>query len=312
MTSLTPDGAEFDALYANVIEPALSPHEAERKRLIKQFWSAAAVGGIAGIAVAIVVGFLSQSEDTLDFGFMVAAGIAALAYLPLGRFEKRCKTQALTALAGALDMEYACDGFEPERVETLRSLGLLESWDDATYEDRFAGRLGAVSYWLYEARQTEGSGKNRRTTFSGQIIRVAFPKKFLGVTVINRERFWNRAPKGLERIRLESSAFEKIYEVYGDDQVEGRYLVHPVFMEKLTALATATHGRNLRCAFHEGDLLIVIEGSNLFEVIDVFKPVPNKKKTQEGVMQIQQLLGLIQAILTPPPRVYGSDPAPAS
>lgn len=307
MSVLKLDEAGFDDLFTRVITPAMAPHEGERQKLVARFKSRAIGGALLGALLALLVFIFTRDDDAGDLGVLVAVVMAGFAYWPLLGFAKRCKVAALTALAGALDMTYQCEGFEPSRIQTLRSLGLLPPWDDGDYEDLFTGSQRGCRFELYEARQTKGSGKEQETTFSGQIIRVAFPKTFLGTTVVNRQRFLNRPPKGLERIRLESMEFEKLFEVYGNDQVEGRYLVHPVFMEKLMAVEAAAKGRNLRCCFDEGDLIIVIEGSNLFEVIEVFNPLPNREKTREGVTQIQQLIGLIEAVLAPPPRVYGSE-----
>jgi hypothetical protein len=308
----TLDEAEFDALYDGVIVPALAPYEVERKRLLKAFWRHVIIGVVLGIVAAIVVATLSHDSDgVFDIALMVGGVVAGLAWLPLSRFEKRCKTETLTALADALKLEYRCDGFPPPSIDVLRDLALLDRWDDAKYEDLWTGHLRGSAFTLYEARQTRGAGKNRRTTFSGQVIRIAFPKKFLGVTVVNRDNVRRFRKDGFEKVGLESSEFERIFEVYGTDQVEARFLVHPVFMERLIGVEAATRGRNIRCAFLEGDLLVAIEGGNLFEVVEVFKTVPNREKTRQGVRQLTEIVGLINAVMAPPARVYGA-PSSAS
>ena len=116
---------------------------------------------------------------------------------------------------------------------------------------------------------------------------------------------------GLQRVGLESSQFERIFEVFGDDQVEARFLVHPAFMERLMALETSMAGRNLRCAFDEAHLLVAVEGGNLFEVVDVFKPLPNREQTKKGVDELGAVLALIDAILAPPPNVWAERAAKA-
>ena len=49
-------------------------------------------------------------------------------------------------------------------------------------------------------------------------------------------------PPGLRKVGLEDPHFEKIFEVFGDDQVEARAILTPVFMEELVALETAYAG----------------------------------------------------------------------
>jgi hypothetical protein len=135
-------------------------------------------------------------------------------------------------------------------------------------------------------------------------MRIAFPKRFLGVTIVQRDiQRWFK-PAGFQRIGLEWSRFEKLFEVFGTDQVEARFLVHPVFMERLMAVETAMAGKSLRCAFEGGDLLVAVEGGDLFEIVDVFKPLPDRAATEKGVAELRAVLGLIDTILAPPSNVW--------
>jgi hypothetical protein len=307
MTDVTLDDAAFDDLYARVLEPALAPHEAERRRLVARFWRWATLGGVAGACVGIPLLILSSDGDGFQLGLFIALGIGGLAYWPLMKFQKRCKAEALTALAQALGMTYQCEDFSPPRLGHLSEFGLTDSWDRSSWEDLFEGTRAGCRFALYEASMTTGSGKNQRTVFRGQVIRIAFPKTFLGTTVVGRDnvRRWRFGGPKLEKVRLESSQFERIFEVRGTDQVEARYLVHPVFMEKLLAVEAAGSGRNIRCVFDDGDLIIAIDGGDLFEIVHVFKPLPDRDHTRKGVRQIAEVLALIDAVMAPPPPVYG-------
>jgi len=301
------DDARFEDLFERVITPALAPHEVERQRLVKRFWLAVKLGVVIAACVVVPLTMATGDSDTIYLGFLIVLGAAGLVYVPLATFEKRCKAKALNALAEAIGMTYQCEGFTPPRLGHLGEFGLVEAWDESRWEDLFSGSRGGVPFQLYETTLTTGSGKNTRTVFSGQVIRIDFPKTFLGTTVINRDsvRRWRFGAPKLEKVRLESSQFERIFEVHGTDQVEARYLVHPAFMERLMALETASAGRNLRCVFDDGDLIIAIEGANLFEVVEVFKPLPSREQTRKGVRQIAEVLGLIDAVMAPPPRAYG-------
>lgn len=63
-------------------------------------------------------------------------------------------------------------------------------------------------------------------------------------------------------------------------------------------------GKSLRCAFEGGDLLVAVEGGDLFEIVDVFKPLPDRKATEKGVGELRAVLNLIDTILAPPPNVW--------
>lgn len=299
---------DFDGLFDRVIAPALAPWEAERQQVLKRFWRCVGGGAVVGVIVSLGFAVLSRNPDgegMVGTVIFVAIGAAALGFMPVARFQKRCKDRALTDLATALGMTYDQAGFEPPALDRITGLKLIsKDFDDQTFEDLFAGERQGARFQLYEARLTHGSGKNRRTVFAGQIVRIAFPKQFLGTTIVNRDSQRWFKPEGFQKVGLESSEFERIFEVFGTDQVEARFLVHPVFMERLIALEAAMLGKNLRCGFDGGDLLVVVEGGDLFEVVDVFKPLPDREQTKKGVGELKAVLSVIDAILAPPRNVW--------
>lgn len=299
---------QFDTLFDTVIVPALAPYEAERRAVIKRFWRLVVAGGVVGVAFAVITGALTRQNDlegALIWGGIIAAVFAGIGYMPVHRFEQRCKAKALGDLAGAMGMAYTGADFAPPAMERIQELRLIgEGTESESYEDLFTGTRSGAEFELYEAHLTKRSGKNTITVFRGQVLRIGFPKKFLGTTVVNRDSQRWFPPTGLQRVGLESSQFERIFEVFGSDQVEARFLVHPAFMERLMALETAMSGRNLRCAFDDSHLLVAIEGGDLFEVVEVFKPLPDREQTRKGVGELKAVLELIDAILAPPPNVW--------
>lgn len=214
----------------------------------------------------------------------------------------------LGRLAETLGLTYSGE-FSPAGFDQLNELGLMPRHEEAKFDDLFTGRRQDCDFQLYEAqlvsRRDPNHQNKRKTVFRGQIIRLAFPKRFLGVTVVNREGAPRWSKPGFQRVGLGASAFEKRFEVYGTDQVEARFLVHPAFMERLIALETASAGRGARCAFTEGELMIAVEGGDLFEVAHAFKPMPDRKLIQKGISELSRVMALIDVVMAPPPRAYG-------
>ena len=298
-----------------MLAPALAPHEAERKRLISQAIRQLLIAGGGGLVLGATVGLLARDIGLAWLGLAIPVAIVGfMAWGRLQRFRTSCKTEALTGLAQAIGLTYQCEGFDPDGLKRLRQLALLPGYERSHFEDRFSGRRDACDFQLYEARldAQEGSGKNSHwvTVFGGQVVCIAFPKKFLGTTVVNREGVRALGVPGLERVNLESGDFERIFEVYGTDQVEARYLVHPVFMEKLVALENALGGAKLRCAFDAGELMVAVEGGDLFEIVDLWQPLPSKETARTGVDGISHVLKLIDAVLSTPANPF-ADPKPA-
>lgn len=306
--SSSPALEDFDGLFDGVIAPALAPYEAERQVVLARFWRFVIGGAVLGVVLAVALPLLKGEVDFDGlFGLVIIAtiGAAAFGYMPVHRFQERCKTRALTDLATTLDMTYQAAGFEPVALDRLTALKLIpRDFDSSAFEDLFGGERAGARFQLYEADLTRGSGKHRTTLFHGQILKIAFPKRFHGVTIVNRDfQRWFK-PEGFQRVGLGASQFERIFEVFGTDQVEARFLVHPAFMERLMAVEAAMAGKSLRCAFEDGDLLVAVEGGDLFEIVDVFKPLPDRKATEKGVGELRAVLNLIDTILAPPPNVW--------
>jgi hypothetical protein len=183
---------------------------------------------------------------------------------------------------------------------------LIPSCDRSTFEDWFSGTHDGASFDLYEAHLERESKDDKgrssySTVFRGQIIRLAFPRKFLGRTIVRRDAGILNAfggGEGLKRVGLEDPKFEKVFEVYGTDQVEARYLVHPVLMERLLDLEQSFKGEKIRCAFEWGEMLIAVEGGNLFEPGDLFKPLPDPARARRIVDEIGKVMNVMDSVLT--------------
>jgi hypothetical protein len=105
---------------------------------------------------------------------------------------------------------------------------------------------------------------------------VGFNRNFIGTTLIERKSNHRGLFGGLkEKITLNGielklvdmvdPRFEAAFAVWSDDGVEARYLVHPDYAERLTAIEQAYSGDKIRALFSEGELLIVLESGDLFE-----------------------------------------------
>ncbi|HEX8900302.1 DUF3137 domain-containing protein [Vitreimonas sp.] len=305
------DDATFDRLYKERIEPCFVANEADRVEAVATFkkWMWITVGLAAAAAIALVL-----STQQMVHGLMLALAVlvvgGVLAYQPLAKVGQTLKRQYCAAIAEAMGASFSLSGFSPPAFPRLQQLQLVPSFARSKFEDWFHGNYKDCSFDLYEAhleqRSTDSKGRTRYTTvFRGQLIRMHFPIEFLGVTIVRRDAgvfnvFGGGKADGrqLERVRLVASEFEKAFEVWSTDQVEARYLLHPVMMERLIALETALHGKRIRCAFENGDLLVAVEGGNLFEPGDLFKPLVDPSRARRIVDEIASVVKVMDQVLT--------------
>ena len=78
----------------------------------------------------------------------------------------------------------------------------------------------------------------------------------------------NGGPEVLEikDIKLEDPKFNKIFQVYSDDEVEARYVLSVSFMERLKELSEAFGSKVVQCCFYQEKVVFVVPiKKNMFE-----------------------------------------------
>ena len=251
---------------------------AEAKAKAQKYTFYGIVGAVSLGAFTLIL--FRDLQATFIVGSICFGIGAALAAVARKTVTDRIKSRINAEIAKALELEYSASVTPGRTFERAKSFELVPSYDDDSFEDLWWGVLGAQPFTLHEAKLTEeqGSGDNRRTVtvFEGSIITVGFTRNFIGTTLIERKSEHRGFFGGVkQRIKLNGvelnhidmvdPRFEDHFSVWSDDGVEARYLVHPDYAERLTAVEQAYAGKDIRALFSEGELLIVVETGDLFE-----------------------------------------------
>jgi len=238
-----------------------------------------------GIAAALVVAFfttlISGIGDALKFGLFVAALGYAWGEMAKRKVVQRIKGGINEAIARALDMTFTPKIEPGEEFTRAKSFEMLPSYDRCKFEDCWRGTVGDRVFQLYEANlevRTNSENREWRTVFAGSVITVAFARRFLGTTLVERagrrKSFFGLGGEKeeitlggiqLHRVDMVDPRFAEEFAVWSDDGVEARYLVHPEYIERLLAVEEVFDGQNIRALFCGGDLLLLLESGNLFE-----------------------------------------------
>ena len=295
-------GAALRAIYDSQIEPVLVQLEVKRKaamRLSRIIWAVVAVAAV----VEVAYGFVDDGFDgVLAFGQYAFATVSigiGIGLLPLQGVFTKSKAAIIRALCRPLGLTYTPEGFQLDGFQRFGDLGLVGGSTDRKFTDLFVGEHAGLAFWFCQADLTAGAGQQARTVFKGQLLRVAYPKRFAGVTVAQRRESraggFVQRPQGLRDVGLEDPKFDHVFAVSGDDQVEARALVTPAFMDHLMALERAYQGEHLRCAFAQGALFLAIEGPSRFYVGDPFSTMVNRTRVQAMAADIHRLFELIDS-----------------
>jgi hypothetical protein len=314
MAGLPADFAFFPERFRTQVCPALQAKEIERLAAIKMQRNF----GIGAVAAFFALGLIVQAFGS-PWGWAVG-GVAGFALWGIGgmglaKLAKETKVMLIEPIASQFGMTFQLEPAAPQEIFEMKKLGLVGGWDRASYEDRLDGTRGGAPFHFFEAhleeKRTTTDSKGRTQTtwvtiFRGQCLAVKFMKEFNGVTKVYRDGGIMNMFKGFgqkeQRVKLEDPVFEKAFEVFSSDQVEARYILTPDFMERLLKLEKTFEGRQLRCAFAEGQMLLCVEGKNLSEAGSMYRKMDDMNRVREMLTDFAAVFLLIDSMsqrLTP-------------
>lgn len=274
--------ADVQGLMTGELGDWLSDQSAMREQARKSALNRWFFGGIALLPILAFLWFGPFGGWRGFITFAAIAGVSAFGYQPIHKAKMAIKVGINSAIARSFGIEYQHD-FEPgSEFEACKQYGLVPGYDRDSFEDRWFGDVEGHSFQLYETnlRERRGSGKNRRyvTVFRGAIIAMQFGRSFHSTTLLQRagkHKNWlgfggrkdsvTFSGHQLDYVDQVHPAFEEVFEVWSDDQVEARVLVHPSYVEHLIALEKAFHGDAVRALFAQGRVVIAVKSGNLFE-----------------------------------------------
>lgn len=182
---------------------------------------------------------------------------------------------------------------------------LPTSYQKVSFEDEMAGKAHGADFLAREAhlqRKIKISHFHKWVTvFRGSLMVIDFHRKFDGNTVVLRKgKVMN--PKtilSMKKVGLVDPIFKKIFQAYGTDQVEARYLLTPDFMQQLIDLETSVDGKKIRFGFWEGQLLIAVETKDRFESGSMLKPLTDPDRAQKVLDEISAVYDVIDGVAKP-------------
>ena len=150
-----------------------------------------------------------------------------------------------------------------------------------------------IGYVLYLYVKELLLGKLPNDFLLGLLITIVLcmtPWVFIVVFHIMSTRVKNR--KRFEKLKLEDISFDKRFKVYSENQVEGRYLVTPAFMERLQNIKTAFGTNNLKCSFYDNKIMFALStNKDLFEFGNLYQPFGKDiEKFYDEIVSIYEMI----------------------
>ena len=264
---------------------------------------------VAAIILLAVFYYLrSKHPGVLLFGLGgSAAAYGGLRAYFLNDVKSRTKNHLVTGICRYIGWEFTETVSDPPDLIPLIENSLLpKRYDRVSFEDKMWGNAHGAEFEALEChmeredRDSDGD-TNWVTVFRGSLMAMDFHRKFLGRTVVLRDKgIFNAKKKGdMKRVGLVDPKFEKIFEAYSTDQVEARVLLTPTFMQRLVDLEQSVDGKKIRFAFLDDLLLIAVETPNRFEAGSMSVPVTDPKRTQDILDEIGAVYNLVDGLMKP-------------
>lgn len=299
--------AGFDDFYAREIEPGLLANEDKRQKLVKT--CAVIVAATVGLIVVL------QLMAHFVFGSNIPVRVIAFGMVPafLGGggiwmltkfFNLGLKLKIMPKLARFAELAYK---IKPEDfpLTAFTDIDILPRHHRSALEDGLSGSHNGVNFALAEAtlRRRSGSSnskQNYKTVFHGLLFVFDVKKRFSGMAVAVRDTgplkklFDSRRA---QRVALEDPRFEKLFEVYGTDQVEARFLFTPTLMERIVALGEVIGDPAPHIAFHEGRLLVAAKvKGNRFEAGSIFVPMNDRRRIDNVLAELTLVFEIVETL----------------
>jgi len=274
--------------------------------------------------IAITAGAFMLSvamDQALELNWMLAT-ISAMVCMAAGSFFYKfltrgyvCqfKLKVISKIIEFIDPQLTYWADEHISQMQFHSSRIFEKYPDRLRgDDLVKGTIGLTNVEFSEVRAeyktetTDSSGRRQRrysTIFKGLFFIADFNKKFYGKTVVlpdMAERLLggiggflqslNRS-RG-ELVKLENPEFEKYFVVYGDDQIESRYVLSTSLIQRILDFRKKT-GKRVYLSFVGSQVFVAIPyRRGLFEP-RVFTSIKGFKSVREYFDDLQLALGIV-------------------
>lgn len=222
---------------------------------------------------------------------------------PKRQYAKSYKVEILPKVAALFgDLRYNASG--QIAMASMQDMRIVPGHDRYKTDDYFTGayRGAQIEFSEIELEEKRKSGKSTQyvTVFKGLAILIRLPNdRFAGHTVLMGNsaalmQWFKKKSLGLQRADLVDPAFEKQFDVYTNDQVEARYLIHPVMIEKIKAIRESYEADAVMVAYMDRRLLLLLRSKkNHFEPADIAIPATDPASVISMKHEVQQVMNLI-------------------
>jgi hypothetical protein len=325
---------EEDEIFLQKNKDRLQRLEIARRKKLVIYLKRKKIGIPAAVVMTPITGYIDylllmfqrgSDESLAGLTFLMMSGIYWWVTQPKRQYAKTYKKEFLPDIAKLFgNINYKADG--KIDMHFLKPSKIIPNHDEYIAEDYFLGEYKGIELEFSEIKLKKEKGRPRRkydltdaTVFSGLAILLTIKnKRFYGHTILEKNKSalseWLREKStGLERAEMSDPEFEAVFDAYTNDQVEARYLIDPIMIEKLNGLYFEYNGKQMTVAFFDKQMLIMVSSDyNHFEPADIFTPATNPDSIIRMRHEVGQILSIIDRLSLYDPKSIRAEQAKAS
>ncbi|MFH1093539.1 MAG: DUF3137 domain-containing protein [Candidatus Omnitrophota bacterium] len=300
---------ELKNFYETSLLPELKVLEVQRMAVRNKVLLA----GLTIIPVATMFAFYVKNTDLsffiIVFSFLAVSGVL---FFAAKNYRQNFKKGIIESIVHFIDpnLTYL-------RTSCISSAAFMESKiftrrpDEYSGDDYVKGKLGQTQLEFSEihAKYVTHDSKGRRqvhTIFKGLFFIADFNKHFRGRTVVlpdTAEKLFGQIGTLLQSInkmrgqliKLEDPEFEKMFAVYGDDQIEARYILSTSLMSRMVEFKKKNR-RTIYFSFIGSKVYVAVSYTrNLFEP-RIFRTLLDFSPVQQYFEDFQMAVGIVEEL----------------
>ncbi len=308
---------ELRQFYDAVLLEDLQILEDKRRRVVNSFIITAAIvlaAGIAGFAITTGMGGPAPVAFVLPVVGLITGGIVFGVRRRdyAGDFKARIISQLVYFVDRNLTYNARACISQPEY---MASKIFRQRPDRYKGDDYVSGRIGATQIEFsevhseYKTTSTDSKGRTQthwHTIFKGLFFIADFNKHFTCEVFVlpdTAEKLFGRLGQKLQSlnvfrgqlVKLEDPEFERLFAVYGNDQIQARYILSTSLMDRITNFKKKS-GRPVHLSFVGSKVYVAISyGKDLFEP-RIFSTLLDFRPIQEYFEDLQLAVGIVEGL----------------
>jgi len=300
---------DFRVFYEGELIEDLRALEARRSGIVLKLLIVVAVLALIGFGGGILMAGAGGPVEVLLFPaiFGIAIPVVVGAFMTKG-YKRDFKLRIIERIVRFVEpgLNYKPTGYI-DRETFMMSKIFTTRPNRYKGDDLVWGTVGQTDMKFCELNAVHESGsgkdKHRVTIFKGLFFVADFHKDFRTKTVVlpdTAEKLFGRLGQKLQAmnifrgklIKLEDPEFERQFAVYGDDQIEARYILSPSLMERIVQFKVKT-GRPIHLSFVASNVFLAVSYTrNLFEP-RLFRTLLDFSPMQQYFEDVQLAVGIV-------------------